>query len=151
MSNDRPYLILMADDDSDDRMLLKDAVEESRLPIDVQFVEDGIDLMDYLNRRGQYSGVAATTPHLILLDLNMPRKDGGEALLEIKADPCLRHIPIVVLTTSRAERDIMRSYSLGASSYISKPSTFEDLVALVCTLHEYWVKTVLVPARHLGG
>src|SRR5579864_6908861 len=125
----RPITILLADDDADDRMLTRDALAESRLANNLKFVEDGEQLMDYLCRRGNYASPdVSPRPGLILLDLNMPRKDGREALREIKSDPNLKRIPVVVMTTSKAEEDIVRSYDLGASSYITKPVTFERLV-----------------------
>ena len=139
----QPIIILMADDDADDRMLAKEALEESRVLNDLHFVEDGEELMDFLKRRGQYSD--APRPGLILLDLNMPRKDGREALKEIKADSELRRIPVVVMTTSKAEEDIFRSYDLGASSFITKPVTFDRLVELMRTLGQYWVEFVELP------
>src|SRR6187402_1333580 len=117
----KPVTILMADDDADDRTLTKEAFEEAKLANDLRFVEDGEELLDYLNRRGKYSDPAASPlPGLILLDLNMPRKDGREALSEIKADIRFKHIRIVILTTSKAETDILRSYNLSAASYITK-------------------------------
>ncbi len=133
----------MADDDADDRMLTKEALEESRVLNDLRFVEDGEELMEYLNRRGKFAD--APRPGLILLDLNMPRKDGREALKEIKADPHLRRIPVVVMTTSKAEEDVFRSYDLGASSFITKPVTFDRLVELMKTLGQYWVEFVELP------
>ena len=136
-------MILMADDDADDRVLAKDALEESRVLNDLHFVEDGEQLMDFLNRRGKFAD--APRPGLILLDLNMPKKDGREALKEIKADPEFRRIPVVVMTTSKAEEDIFRSYDLGASSFITKPVTFERLVELMKTLGQYWVEFVELP------
>ena len=142
----RPIVILMADDDADDRMLAKEALEESRVINDLRFVEDGEALMDYLRRRGKYADEdASPRPGLILLDLNMPKKDGREALKEIKDDPELRRIPIVVMTTSQAEEDIFRSYDLGASSFITKPVTFDRLVELMKTLGNYWVEFVQLP------
>jgi two-component system response regulator len=136
----------MADDDADDRMLTKEALGESRVLNDLRFVEDGEALIDYLKRRGKYSDEdAAPRPGLILLDLNMPKKDGREALKEIKDDPELRRIPVVVMTTSQAEEDIFRSYDLGASSFITKPVTFERLVELMKTMGEYWVEFVRLP------
>lgn len=142
----QPIVILMADDDADDRILTKDALEESRVVNDLRFVEDGEELMDYLKRRGEFSDPAsAPKPGLILLDLNMPKKDGREALREIKADPDLRRIPIVVMTTSQAEEDIFRSYDLGASSFITKPVTFDRLVELMRTMGQYWVEFVELP------
>jgi len=145
-ANGQPIVILMADDDADDRMLTKDALTESRVLNDFRFVEDGEELLDYLKGRGAYADrEAAPKPGLILLDLNMPRKDGREALKEIKADPELRRIPIVVMTTSKAEEDIYRSYDLGASSFITKPVTFDRLVELMKTMGQYWVEFVELP------
>jgi CheY-like chemotaxis protein len=142
----RPFTILMADDDEDDRLLATEALAESRLSNELRCVEDGVELMDYLRRRGRYAPPAsAPRPGLILLDLNMPRKDGREALREIKGDPALRGIPVVVLTTSRADEDIVRSYDLGANSYIPKPVTFEGLVEVVRALGRYWIEIVELP------
>lgn len=142
----RPITILLADDDADDRMLAKDALKESRLANDLRFVENGEELLDYLHRRGRYADPAASpTPGLILLDLNMPRKDGREALKEIKSDPALRHIPVVVLTTSKAEEDIYRTYDLGVNSFITKPVTFDGLVSVMRTLGSYWFEIVELP------
>src|SRR5437764_14134969 len=137
----KPIVILLADDDEEDRMLAADALEESRVVNDLRFVEDGDELLDYLYRRGRYSDAdAAPTPGLILLDLNMPRKDGREALREIKADPRLKSIRVVVLTTSKAEEDIFRIYELSAASYITKPVTFLALIEVVRTLGQYWLE-----------
>jgi len=141
-----PITILMAEDDPDDRLLALDAFEDARLAGDLRFVEDGEELMDYLKRRGKYDNPAdSPRPGLILLDLNMPRKDGREALKEIKVDPDLRRIPIVVLTTSKAEEDILRSYDLGSNSFITKPVTFEGLVSLAKALGRYWLEIVELP------
>jgi len=138
--------ILLADDDPDDRQLTRDAFVENRLANDLHCVEDGEELMDYLRRRGRYSDLTNDNlPGLILLDLNMPRKDGREALKEIKADPILRRIPIVVLTTSKAEEDILRSYDLGVNSYVTKPVTFKSLVELIKVLGQYWFEVVKLP------
>ena len=142
----KPITILMADDDADDRMLAKEALEEARLANTLITVEDGEQLMDYLYRRGFYTDLLdAPYPGLILLDLNMPRKDGREALKEIKADPTLRRIPVVVLTTSKAEEDILRTYDLGVNSFIIKPVTFESLVTTMKTLAKYWFEIVELP------
>jgi len=142
----KPVTILMADDDADDRLLTKEAFEESRLINDLRFVEDGVELMDYLQRRGKYSAPASSPrPGLILLDLNMPKKDGREALREIKADPDLKHIRVVILTTSRAEEDIYRTYDLSAASYITKPVTFGGMADVVKTLGKYWLEIVELP------
>lgn len=145
-ANGNPIVILMADDDADDRMLARDALEESRVLNDLRFVEDGEELMEYLTRKGKYSNAEdSPRPGLILLDLNMPKKDGREALKEIKSDPNLRRIPVVIMTTSKAEEDIFRSYDFGASSFITKPVTFDRLVDLMRTLGEYWVEFVELP------
>jgi CheY-like chemotaxis protein len=142
----RPITILIADDDADDRMMASEALEESRLANDLRFVEDGEELLDYLYHRGRFAGVDdSPRPGLILLDLNMPRKDGREALREIKGDPTLRSIPIVVLTTSKAEEDIYRTYDLGVNSFITKPVLFESLVEVMKTLGKYWFEIVELP------
>jgi CheY-like chemotaxis protein len=144
--NGNPIIILMADDDADDRMLTRDALEESRVLNELRFVEDGEELMEYLTRKGKYANIEdSPRPGLILLDLNMPKKDGREALKEIKSDPNLRRIPVVIMTTSKAEEDVFRSYDFGASSFITKPVTFDRLVELMRTLGEYWVEFVELP------
>ena len=142
----RPIVILMADDDPDDRMLVREAMTESRVVNELRFVEDGEQLLDYLTRRGKYADPdGAPRPGLILLDLNMPRMDGREAISEIKQDPALRQIPIVVLTTSKAEEDIYRTYDLGVSSYVVKPVTFQALVDVMADLGRYWFELVKLP------
>jgi CheY-like chemotaxis protein len=142
----KPIVILMADDDPDDRLMTQEAFEESRLANDLRFVEDGEELLDYLKRRGEYADPASSPrPGLILLDLNMPRKDGREALAEIKADPDLKRIRVVVMTTSKAEEDIVRTYDLSAASYIAKPVTFERLVDVIKALGKYWLEIVELP------
>jgi len=144
----RSITILLADDDEDDRKLAQDALVESRLANDLHTVENGEELMDYLLRRGKYAALAdSPRPGLILLDLNMPKKDGREALREIKADPSLRQIPVVVLTTSKAEEDIYRTYDLGANSFITKPVMFESLVRVMRDLGTYWFEIVELPRR----
>ncbi len=141
-------VILLADDDEEDRMLACDALAESGLLNNIYCVTDGEDLMDYLHRMGKYTSPAdAPRPGLILLDLNMPKKDGREALREIKSDPDLRQIPVVVLTTSKADEDILRSYDSGASSFVSKPVTFEGLVNLMRGLGQYWFEMVDLPRQ----
>jgi len=138
--------ILMADDDQDDCLLVKEAFEENRLLGELRFVEDGEALMDYLYHRGKYSEQnLSPRPGLILLDLNMPRKDGREALREIRSDPALRTIPVIVLTTSKEDKEVYRSYDLGANSFITKPVTFEALVEIVRLLGKYWFDTVKLP------
>ena len=141
-----PITILMADDDQDDCLLVSKAFKASRLCNDLRFVKDGEELMDYLHQRGKYADKALSPrPGLILLDLNMPKKDGREALREIKRDPDLRAIPIVVLTTSKEEEDVLRSYDLGANSYVTKPVTFQGLVDVVKSLGTYWFEIVELP------
>lgn len=143
-----PITILIADDDEDDRFLAEEALGESRLANNLRFVTDGEDLMDYLKRRDRYAAEgSAPRPGLILLDLNMPRKDGREALAEIKADPELRRIPVVILTTSQAEEDIFRTYDLGANSFITKPVSFEGLVRVMRELQKYWIEIVELPGN----
>ena len=146
MSTRRSVTILYADDDPDDQLLVQEALEESRLLNELRLVSDGEELMDYLKRRGDYADPgSAPRPGLILLDLNMPRKDGREALAEIKADPELRKIPVVVLTTSQAEEDILRSYDLGVNSFVTKPVTFESMVDKLKALGRYWFEIVELP------
>lgn len=144
--NNKSVIILIADDDEEDRMLLKDAFEESHLLNEIYFVDDGEELTDYLYRKGQYTNpLLSPRPGMILLDLNMPKKDGREALREIKANPELRTIPIIILTTSRAEEDIIRSYDLGVNSFITKPVTFKSLIEVVQMLGRYWLEIVELP------
>ena len=148
MSAPTPFIILMADDDADDRLLAKDALAECKITGDLRFVENGEELIEYLHRRGKYlQADSAPRPGLILLDLNMPKKDGREALKEIKVDPELRTIPVVILTTSRADTDIGRIYDLGANSFIAKPVSFDSLVDVMKTLCRYWFDIVELPAK----
>ncbi|MGH2860311.1 MAG: response regulator [Solirubrobacteraceae bacterium] len=143
----KPITILMADDDEEDRDLTREALVRAHLTNEVRFVDDGQELLDYLRREGSYGdeGNDAPTPGIILLDLNMPKKDGREALGEIKADPRLRTIPVVVLTTSRDEEDVIRSYDLGVSSFITKPVTFGSLVEVMSAWGRYWFEIVELP------
>lgn len=141
-----PVDILMADDDPDDRLMAEKALRDARLDNGLFFVEDGEELMDYLQHRGKFADVEQfPLPGLILLDLNMPRKDGREALAEIKSDPVLHRIPVVILTTSSAEQDILRSYDLGVNSYITKPVTFQGLADALKILNTYWFQLVKLP------
>lgn len=143
-----PITILVADDDADDRMMIKEALEENRLANNLHFFENGIELMEYLHRKGKYENLQASPrPGLILLDLNMPKKDGREALKDIKSDPDLRGIPVVVLTTSKAEEDIYRTYNLGVNSFITKPVTFDSLVTITKELGRYWFEIVELPTN----
>ena len=145
-SNGIPITILMADDDADDRQMTREAFDEARLVNDMRFVENGAELLDYLHRRDKYADPAVSPrPGLILLDLNMPKVDGREALARLKAHPEFRRIRVVVLTTSKAEEDVLRSYDLSAASYITKPVTFEALVDVIRTLGKYWLEIVELP------
>jgi CheY-like chemotaxis protein len=136
----------MAEDDADDRLLVKDALEECQWNADLRFVENGEELLDYLLRQGKYKRAEESPrPRLILLDLNMPKKDGREVLRDIRANADLRRIPVVVLTTSKADTDIERTYELGANSYIAKPVQFDGLVNLMRMISQYWFKTVELP------
>lgn len=141
--------ILMADDDEEDRELTRDALQDARLANQMRFAVDGQDLMDYLRHTGPYADPAADAPRpgIILLDLNMPKKDGREALAEIKSDPDLRRIPVVVLTTSNDEEDVLRTYDLGVNSFITKPVTFAGLVEAMRTWTRYWFELVELPER----
>jgi CheY-like chemotaxis protein len=135
--------ILSAEDDPDDCLLVQEAFQEIGHSNQIIFVQDGITLMQYLRRQGNYAEPAkAPRPDLILLDLNMPRKDGRESLAEIKSDPNLRSIPVVVLTTSKAEEDILKTYDLGGAGFITKPSSFDGLIDVVKCLSEYWFEIV---------
>lgn len=144
--NSKPIVILMADDDDDDYMLTKKALSESKLLNQLMRVKDGEELLEYLRREGEYADREKyPRPGVILLDLNMPRKDGREALKEIKSDKLLSSIPVVVFTTSKAEEDIYRSYELGVNSFITKPVTFENLTEVMRTLGQYWFEIVELP------
>jgi CheY-like chemotaxis protein len=145
MLDARPITILLADDDEEDCQFAREALEESRLLNDLHVVSDGALLLQFLRHEGRYADERPPRPDLILLDLNMPRLDGRQALEVIKNDPALRAIPVVVLTTSRAEEDVYRSYDTGASSFISKPVTFAGLVDIMKTLGRYWVQIVELP------
>ena len=140
-----PMTILIADDDTDDRLFMDRALRESGYTQLVQFVEDGEELMDYLRRQGRFSENNAPWPDLLILDLNMPRKNGFQALSEIKADPKLRRLPVVVMTTSSAEEDVLKTYTLGVNSFVTKPFNFNRLVEMVSALKTYWLDTVKLP------
>jgi CheY-like chemotaxis protein len=145
-SINKEIIILVADDDPDDRLMIKDSFEETGMRNPVHFVHDGEELLDYLMRRGAYASLTnVRLPGLILLDLNMPKKDGREALKEIKGNPSLRQIPVVIFTTSKAEEDICRSYELGVNSFICKPLSYDVLLKTVKSLIKYWIETVQLP------
>ncbi len=148
MSKNNNIVILMADDDEDDQLMARDAFETNRLHNVLYFVKDGIELMDYLRRQGNFSDPSTSPrPGLILLDLNMPLMDGREALKEIKSDPELHSIPIVVLTTSSAEEDIIKTYEYGVNSFITKPVTFQGLVEAIKQIGIYWFEIVELPDK----
>lgn len=141
----------MVEDDPDDIYLIGEAIDECQLNAQINIVEDGEQLMDYLRHKGEYADPdGSPRPDLILLDLNMPRKDGREALAELKKDPELRGIPVVVLTTSSAERDMKYSYAQGASGFVTKPVTFSGLREAVCKIGDYWIRTVQLPEETIG-
>ncbi|HHX82693.1 MAG TPA: response regulator [Pseudomonadaceae bacterium] len=136
----------MADDDEDDRLLARDALAEAHVLNNFHCVGDGVELLSYLRHEGAYADAELyPSPSLILLDLNMPRLDGRETLIEIKADPRLRSIPVIILTTSNAGEDMMRVYDLGAASFITKPVTFDNLVEMMKSLGRYWIEFVELP------
>lgn len=141
-------VVLLVEDDSDDRLLAREAWEETGLEAELRFVENGAEMLDYLQHRGAYaSAESAPRPSLVLLDLNLPRMDGREALREIRRDPALKRMPVVVFTTSRADTDIVTMYELGANSYIAKPTAFEALVRTMRQIGEYWFQMVVLPLR----
>lgn len=142
------FTVLVADDDPDDQLLIREAMAEVRPATRVDFVEDGVALLEYLRREGRHAGLIDTPlPRLLLLDLNMPIKDGREALFEIKSDPSFWRIPIVILSTSNAEIDIRRAYQLGANSFVTKPSSFERLVTVLRSIDTYWFDVVSLAGR----
>lgn len=144
--------ILLADDSEDDRLMTREALQDALIFNEMREVEDGEELMDYLLHTGSYADPASSpAPGLILLDLNMPRKNGHEALREIKAHPALRRIPVVVFTTSSDDEDVLRSYDLGVNSFITKPVTFEGLIEVMKTFGHYWFETVATPPASGGG
>ncbi len=140
-------IILMADDDQDDRMLMKEALEENKFPHSFHFVTDGAELLDYLYKRGRFGFEQTFRPNLILLDLNMPKIDGLEVLAYIKADAGLKKIPVIIFTTSVAEQDIIKAYDLGVNSFICKPSGFDKLVEVVREIGNYWFGIVTLPEK----
>lgn len=146
MTNAQRVQILIADDDPDDCLMTREAFRECRIHNPLHFVHDGEELLNYLKRRPPYEdAVRYPLPGLILLDLNMPRMDGREALQAIKSDKLLRSIPVVILSTSSADEDILRSYAMGVNSFITKPVSFSGLLEVVRNLGRYWLETVELP------
>ncbi len=141
-------VILYAEDDDDDYLLVTDAFRQADFKPDMRRVKDGEELIDYLTRQGQYQRVESSPrPAVILLDLNMPKKDGREALKEIKSHPDFKRIPVVIITTSRAEEDVFRTYDFGANSFIRKPIHFDKFVEIARTFEKYWLDTVILPVN----
>lgn len=141
--NTRPFEILLVEDNPGDVLLTQEALQEAKLRVTLNVVSDGVEALDFLHRRGPYA--AATRPDLILLDLNMPRKDGREVLEEVKTDPALCSIPVVVLTTSQAEQDIVRSYHLHANAYVTKPVDLDQFITIVQSINQFWFTIVTLP------
>ena len=139
----RPVEILLIEDNPGDVRLTAESLKENRLLNNLSVVEDGVQALAFLRREGAYA--SEPRPDLILLDLNLPRKDGREVLAVIKADPGLRRIPVVVLTTSQAEEDILKSYNLNANCYITKPVTLDRFIAVVKSIENFWLTIVTLP------
>ncbi|HUM46672.1 MAG TPA: response regulator [Chitinophagales bacterium] len=139
--------ILIAEDDEEDREIIKEAFDECKLANDLIFVNDGEELMEYLLKKGKYAVKRQYgDPGIILLDLNMPRKDGRQALAEIKSNADLRKIPVIILTTSKEEEDIVRTYKLGVNSFVIKPVTYAALVNVMKSIGNYWFEIVELPS-----
>nr|WKN38949.1 response regulator [Tunicatimonas sp. TK19036] len=138
--------VLLVEDSEADAVMVEESLQDSKLKVNLQIVQDGIEALEYLNKRGRYEGVG--TPDIIILDLNLPRKDGREVLEEIKEDKQLRFIPVVVLTTSSDEADIYRSYNLHANCYITKPLDFEQFAKIVASIEDFWFTIVKLPPRN---
>ena len=141
----RPVEILLVEDSPSDVRLTVEAMKEGKIANNLSHVEDGVEAMAFLNRKGRYADAAR--PDLILLDLNLPRKDGREVLAEIKQHPRFRSIPVVVLTTSRAEQDVLRSYELHANCYITKPVDFQQFLEVVKSIESFWLTVVTLPSE----
>lgn len=151
MKNDKSelkYCVLVADDDVDDQYLLREAFSTTKFDREIVMVNNGEELLDYLNRRGKYSDKDIPFPKIIMLDLNMPKKDGRECLKEIKSNPKFSKIPIVIFSTSNNPEDINQLYELGANSYITKPYSYNELVEIVEALKKYWFSVVKIPDQH---
>lgn len=143
--DERPIEILLVEDNPGDARLTIEAMREAKVRNRIHVVEDGVEAMEFLRRQGRFGD--APRPDLILLDLNLPRKDGREVLAEVKADPALKRIPVVILTTSRAEEDVVRAYDLHANCYVTKPVDLEQFMKIVAQIDEFWVKVVTLPGK----
>ena len=147
-AKEKTISVLIAEDDPDDRLLVREALEDIRLCNRLDFVADGRELIEFLRAEGDYAQRAGKPlPRILLLDLNMPRMDGREALKIIKTDPVLRKLPVVVLTASKVEEDIFRTYDLGVNSFITKPVTFLALAYMMTILTSYWLEFVSLPGE----
>jgi CheY-like chemotaxis protein len=145
LSESKPVEILLVEDSPSDAALTIEALEAGKVANKLTLVEDGVEAMDFLRRRGKYA--KATRPDLIMLDLNLPRKDGREVLVEIKNDPDLKIIPIIVLTTSHSDKDILQSYQLNANCYITKPVDFTQFIDVVKSIEKFWLTVVTLPQK----
>jgi CheY-like chemotaxis protein len=146
--NGKPAVILLAEDDPGDQELTRRALEQSRIRNELYIVEDGEEALDYLLRRGKYEDpVSSPKPDLMLLDLNMPKLDGKQLLEQMRANHKLRRIPVVALTTSKQEKDIIQTYDLGANSYIVKPVDMDQFINAIRVLKDYWFQIVVLPPR----
>ncbi|MDP1768132.1 MAG: response regulator [Nitrospirota bacterium] len=142
-TNVRPVQILLVEDNSGDVRLTIEALKEAKILNKLMVVKDGVEALSFLRQQGPYADV--TIPDLILLDLNLPKKDGREVLAEIKADDKLKHIPVVILTTSRDEEDVLKSYNLHANCYISKPVELDQFIRVVKSIEDFWLGIVVLP------
>lgn len=145
-NSEKPVIILLAEDDPGDQELTRRALNEGKIANDLHIVSDGEQALDYLYRRGKYEDPSSSPrPSLILLDLNMPIIDGRQVLSEIKSDPKLSVIPVIALTTSKQETDILKSYQHGVNSYITKPVNIDEFIAVIMSLEDYWFRIVRIP------
>ena len=143
VDDNRPVEILLVEDNPGDERLTREALKEGKVYSNLHTVKDGVEAMEFLRRQGKYSSVPR--PDIILLDLNLPRKDGREVLQEIKSDSSLKRIPVVVLTTSKAEEDVLRTYNLHANCYVTKPVDLEKFMVVVKTIDTFWLTVVTLP------
>ncbi len=141
--NGREIEILLVEDNPGDARLTTEALKEAKVRNKLRHIDDGVEALAFLRRQGKYAG--AQRPDLILLDLNLPRKDGREVLAEIKADPCLKRIPVVILTTSQAEEDILKAYNLNANCYVSKPVDLDQFIKVITSINDFWLTIVKLP------
>jgi CheY-like chemotaxis protein len=141
----KPFQILVAEDDADDRELLLEAFQETNKSLELVFVHDGLELLEYLHKTGRYQQSAPLLPNLILLDFNMPKKDGREVLKQIKQNPELAHIPVLVLSTSQSDDDVTRAYQLGGNGFITKPATYKKMLSMAESIYKFWFIIARIP------